>query len=207
MSETDSLASIQPPEDPGRRRLLTWTTGVVGAVGAGFALWPFAASWKPSAKARLIGAPIEVNISELQPGQMLRVVWRGQTIGILRRNERMLNDLPRLDDKLADPDSKVVSQQPEYAQNTARAIRPEYLVLNLHCTHLGCIPNLLPEAEAQSFDAQWRGGVFCPCHRSKFDLAGRVYRGVPAQLNMLVPPYHFIDDSNVMIGVDPEGAA
>src|SRR5690625_7317938 len=106
MSETDSLASIQPPEDPGRRRLLTWTTGVVGAVGAGFALWPFAAAWKPSAKARLIGAPIEVNISELQPGQMLRVVWRGQTRGLLRRHERMRDDQPRPDDRAADPRSK-----------------------------------------------------------------------------------------------------
>src|SRR5690625_8020228 len=100
----------------------------------------------------------------------------------------MLNDLPRLDDKLADPDSRVASQQPEYAQNTARAIRPESLVLNLHCTHLGCIPNLLPEAEAQSFDAQWRGGLLCPCHRSKFDLAGRVSRAGPALATRAVVP-------------------
>ncbi|HSH26211.1 MAG TPA: ubiquinol-cytochrome c reductase iron-sulfur subunit [Wenzhouxiangella sp.] len=206
MSETD-LASTQPPENPGRRRLLTWTTGVVGAVGAGLAIWPFAASWKPSAKARLVGAPVQVNIGNLEPGQMMRVVWRGQTIGILRRNERMLDDLPKLNEKLADPDSEVVSQQPSYAQNIARAIKPEYWVANIHCTHLGCIPQLLPEAGSQPFDAQWLGGFFCPCHRSKFDLSGRVYSGVPAQLNLVIPPYHFIDDQTVMIGVGPEGAA
>lgn len=206
MSETD-LASMQPPENPGRRRLLTWTTGVVGAVGAGLAIWPFAASWKPSAKARLVGAPVQANIGNLEPGQMMRVVWRGQTIGILRRNERMLDDLPKLNEKLADPDSEVVSQQPPYAQNIARAIKPEYWVANIHCTHLGCIPQLLPEAGSQPFDAQWLGGFFCPCHRSKFDLSGRVYRGMPAQLNLVIPPYHYIDDQTVMIGVGPEGAA
>lgn len=207
MSETDSPASIQPPESPGRRRMLTWTTGVVGAVGAGFALWPFVASWKPSAKARLIGAPVEVNIGNLEPGQIMRVTWRGQTIGIMRRTERMLADLERLDERVADPQSEVESQQPAYAQNTHRSIRPEFLVANIHCTHLGCIPQILPEVEAQPFDSDWRGGFFCPCHRSKFDLAGRVYRGVPAQLNLLIPPYHFIDDETLLIGVGPEGAA
>lgn len=207
MSETDSLASVQPPEDPGRRRLLTWTTGVVGAVGAGLALWPFAASWKPSAKARLIGAPVEVFIGNLEPGQMLRVQWRGQTIGVMRRSERMLEDLPRLNDQLADPQSEVESQQPEYAQNVHRSIRPELLVANIHCTHLGCIPQVLPEVEAQPFDQDWMGGFFCPCHRSRFDLAGRVYQGVPAQLNLVIPPYHFVDDQNIIIGTGPEGAA
>ncbi len=207
MSETDLLASIQPPENPGRRRMLTWTTGVVGAVGAGFALWPFAASWKPSAKAHLIGAPVEVRVSVIEPGQMHRVQWRGQTIGIMRRTPRMLEDLARLNEKMADPDSDVASQQPEYAQNVHRSIRPEYLVANIHCTHLGCIPQILPEVEAQPFDAEWRGGFFCPCHLSRFDLAGRVYSGVPAQLNLLIPPYHFIDDDTILIGVGPEGAA
>jgi len=206
MSETDSLASIQPPENPARRRLLTWTTGVVGAVGAGFALWPFAASWKPSARARLIGAPVEVFVGDMEPGQIQRVQWRGQTIGIMRRTQRMLDDLARLEEKLADPES-ATEQQPEYARNAHRSIRPEFLVANIHCTHLGCIPQVLPEVEAQPFDAEWRGGFFCPCHRSRFDLAGRVYRGVPAQLNLLIPPYHFIDDDTILIGVDPEGAA
>ncbi|MEE4304929.1 MAG: ubiquinol-cytochrome c reductase iron-sulfur subunit [Wenzhouxiangella sp.] len=208
MSETD-LASTQPPENPGRRRLLTWTTGVVGAVGAGLAIWPFAASWKPSAKARLIGAPVEVNVANLEPGQIMKVQWRGSTIGIMRRNERMIEDLPEINERLADPQSEVATQQPEYAQNVHRSIKPEFLVANIHCTHLGCIPTFLPEVEAQPFDADWRGGFFCPCHRSKFDLAGRVYAGVPAQLNLVIPPYHFVDDNTVMIGEGPkaEGAA
>lgn len=206
MSETDSLASLQPPENPGRRRMLTWTTGVVGAAGAAAALWPFAAAWKPSARARIVGAPVEVNVSGMEPGQIMRVVWRGQTIGIMRRNERMLNDLPELNEKLADPQSEVPTQQPPYAQNPHRSIRPEFLVANIHCTHLGCIPQVLPEVEAQPFDAEWRGGFFCPCHRSRFDLAGRVYSGVPAQLNLLIPPYHFVGDETIVIGLDPEGA-
>ncbi|QKK02312.1 MAG: ubiquinol-cytochrome c reductase iron-sulfur subunit [Pseudomonadota bacterium] len=207
MSDTETLASLQPPENPGRRRLLTWTTGVVGAAGAGLAAWPFVASWKPSAKARLIGAPVEVFIGNLEPGQILRVQWRGQTIGLMRRTERMLEDLQVLNERLADPNSEVSSQQPGYAQNIHRSLRPEILVANIHCTHLGCVPQVLPEVEAQPFDADWRGGFFCPCHRSKFDLAGRVYRGVPAQLNLLIPPYSFIDDDHVIIGVDPQGAA
>lgn len=205
MSETD-LASTQPPENPGRRRLLTWTTGVVGAVGAGLAIWPFAASWKPSQKARLVGAPVEVNIGNLEPGQMMRVVWRGQTIGIMRRTDTMLAQLPELEGRLRDPDS-TTDQQPEYAANIHRSIKPEILVLNIHCTHLGCIPQVLPEVEAQPFDPDWRGGFFCPCHRSRFDLAGRVYSGVPAALNLLVPPHSFPDDEHVTIGVDPKGAA
>ncbi|MFW5926688.1 MAG: ubiquinol-cytochrome c reductase iron-sulfur subunit, partial [Wenzhouxiangella sp.] len=185
----------------------TWTTGVVGAVGAGAALWPFVASWKPSARARVIGAPVEVFIGNLEPGQILRVQWRGQTIGVMRRSERMLADLERISDRMADPDSQVESQQPDYARNLHRSIRPEILVANIHCTHLGCVPQVLPEVEAQPFDDDWRGGFFCPCHRSKFDLAGRVYQGVPAQLNLLIPPYRFIDDEHVVIGEPPEGVA
>lgn len=206
MSESESLASIQPPENPGRRRLLAWTTGVVGAAGAGAALWPFVASWKPSARAKVIGAPVEVFIGNLEPGQIMRVAWRGQTIGIMRRNERMLEDLERISDRMADPESEVETQQPDYAQNLHRSIRPEVLVANIHCTHLGCVPQVLPEVEAQPFDDDWRGGFFCPCHRSKFDLAGHVYEGVPAQLNLLIPPYRFVDDENIIIGEPPEGA-
>lgn len=207
MSESESLASIKPPENPGRRRLLAWTTGVVGAAGAGAALWPFIASWKPSAKARIIGAPVEVFIGNLDPGEILRVQWRGQTIGVMRRTERMLEDLERLNERVADPDSEVDSQQPDYARNIHRSIRPEILVANIHCTHLGCVPQVVPEVGAQPFDDDWRGGFFCPCHRSKFDLAGRVYRGVPAQLNLLIPPYRFIDDEHIVIGEAPEGVA
>lgn len=205
MSDKEPLASIQPPPDTSRRRLLITGAGVVGAVGAAIATWPFIASWKPSARARIIGAPVEVNVGGLEPGQLMRVTWRGQTIGILRRTERMLEDLKNLRDELRDPDSEAVDQQPQYTQNEYRSIRPEFLVLNVHCTHLGCVPQLIPEAGPQPFDENWKGGFFCPCHRSRFDLAGRVYRGVPAALNLLIPPYAFQDEENVIIGADPVG--
>ncbi len=203
MSETDQLDSIQPRTDLTRRRLLLAGTSAVGAVGAGFLAWPFYASWKPSAKARVVGAPVDVYIGDLEPGQMLRVAWRGQAMGVMRRTDRMLEDLDLLSDRLSDPQSQQ-AQQPEYARNQHRSIRPEFLVLNMHCTHLGCVPQVLPEVEPQSFDEDWRGGFYCPCHKSTFDLAGRVYRGVPAQLNLLIPPYHFVGDDRVVIGVDPE---
>lgn len=207
MSETESLDSLHPETDLSRRRLLLAGTGVVGAVGVGLAAWPFVASWKPSARARLVGAPVEVFIGDLEPGQMTRVQWRGQAIGIMRRTDRMLQDLSGLDERLRDADSSVADQQPSYAQNTHRSLKPEFLVLNLHCTHLGCIPEVLPEVEAQPFDENWKGGFYCPCHKSTFDLAGRVFRGVPAQLNLVIPPYQFVDDDHVLIGVDPEGVA
>jgi ubiquinol-cytochrome c reductase iron-sulfur subunit len=206
MSETETLDSVQPPPNPSRRRLLTAATGVIGGAGVAAAAWPFLASLRPSEKAKIVGAPVEVFIGNLEPGQMQRVQWRGSTIGIMRRTDSMLAQLPDLTDRLRDPQSEA-DQQPGYAQNQHRSIRPEILVLNIHCTHLGCIPQILPEVQAQPFDPDWRGGFFCPCHRSKFDLAGRVYNGVPAALNLLVPPYSFPDDEHVMIGVDPEGAA
>ncbi len=206
MSEKEPLDSVQEPTDQGRRRLLIGTTGVVGAVGVGFAAWPFLASLLPSERARIIGAPVEVFIGDLMPGHLLRVQWRGQTIGIMRRDQRMLDDLQRMEG-LRDPDSSNADQQPEFAQNFHRSLRPEILVANIHCTHLGCVPQVIPEVGPQPFDANWRGGFFCPCHRSTFDLAGRVFRGVPAVLNLLVPPYRFIDDDNLIIGETPEGAA
>ncbi len=206
MSKTETSESIQKQTDLGRRNLLLGVTGVVGAAGAGLIAWPFAASWQPSAKARTVGAPVEVSIADLQPGQMTRVSWRGQAIGILHRTERMVDDLDRVEDRLADPDSSQ-QQQPEYAQNAYRSIKPEYLVLNIHCTHLGCIPELRPEVEPQVFDEDWRGGFYCPCHKSAFDLAGRVYSGKPAQLNLVVPPYSYVDENRILIGVDPEQGA
>ncbi len=206
MSETET-DSTQTPADPSRRRLLTAATGVVGAVGVGAAAWPFLSSLQPSSKARIVGAPVEVFIGNLEPGQLQRVQWRGATIGIMRRTERMLEELAGLGDRLRDPDSDNADQQPEYARNPHRSIRPEILVLNVHCTHLGCVPQVVPEIGAQPFDRDWKGGFFCPCHRSTFDLAGRVYRGVPAPSNLLVPPYSFVDDDHVLIGVGPEGAA
>jgi ubiquinol-cytochrome c reductase iron-sulfur subunit len=206
MSDKESLPSVEPSPNKGRRMLLLAGTGAVGAVGAGFVAWPFLASWQPSAKARVIGAPVEAFIGEMQPGQLIRLQWRGQTIGILRRTEEMLDNLPELDDALADPQSQNAEQQPEYASNVHRSIRPEFLVLNMHCTHLGCVPEYIPEVGAQPFEENWLGGFFCPCHKSKFDLAGRVYSGVPAPTNLIVPPYNFVDDDHVMIGEHPEGA-
>jgi len=188
-----------------RRRFLVATTSVVGAVGAGFTAVPFIKSWKPSAKAKAVGAPVQVPIDALEPGQILKVQWRGQTIGILRRSEETLGLLSAVDADLRDPESQE-SDQPAYAQNEGRALREEYLVVNMHCTHLGCIPQMIPEVGAQPFEENWKGGFYCPCHKSKFDLAGRVYKGVPAPANLKIPPYSFLDDSTLIIGVNPEGA-
>jgi ubiquinol-cytochrome c reductase iron-sulfur subunit len=187
-----------------RRRFLVATTSTVGAVGVGIAAIPFLQSWMPSAKAKAVGAPVEVNVSKLEEGQLLKVQWRGQTIGVLRRTPEMISDLGKIDSVLADPES-VESEQPEYAGGEPRSLRPEYLVVNMHCTHLGCVPQLVPQVGPQPFDDNWNGGFYCPCHKSKFDLSGRVYKGVPAPTNLTIPPYSFIDDRTVMIGVSPEG--
>lgn len=188
-----------------RRRFLVASTAVVGAIGAGFAAVPFIKSWKPSARAQAIGAPVQVPLDGLEPGQIVKVQWRGQTIGVLRRSRETLDLLPEVDADLRDPGS-ADSDQPQYAQNEARALRDEYLVVNMHCTHLGCIPQLIPEVGAQPFEENWKGGFYCPCHKSKFDLAGRVYKGVPAPSNLRIPPYSYLDDSTLVIGVNPEGA-
>lgn len=190
--------------DNKRRRFLVATTSAVGAVGAGFAAVPFIKSWKPSAKAQAVGAPVQVALDGLKPGQILKVQWRGQTIGVLRRSTESLALLPEVDQELRDPQS-LESEQPEFAQNESRALNDEYLVVNMHCTHLGCVPQVLPQVGPQPFDENWKGGFFCPCHKSKFDMAGRVYKGVPAPANLRIPPYSFIDDRTLIIGVNPEG--
>jgi len=187
-----------------RRRFLLAATSVVGGVGAGIATIPFIQSWNPSAKARAVGVPVEVNIGKMEHGQLLKVQWRGQTIGILRRTPKMLEDLSTLVADLRDPDS-VESDQPDYAGNAFRAIRPEYLVVNMHCTHLGCVPQMIPEVGPQPFEENWKGGFYCPCHKSKFDSAGRVYKSVPAPTNLRIPPYSFLDDRTLILGVNPEG--
>lgn len=190
----------------GRRRFLIASTSVIGATGVGFAAVPFIESWMPSAKAQAVGAPVRVNFGALQPGQVLKVLWRGQTIGILRRTQESLDLLATMDDRLRDPES-VESEQPSFAQNEVRAARPEYLVVNMICTHLGCVPQVVPEVGPQPWDENWNGGFYCPCHKSKFDMAGRVYKGVPAPSNLRIPPYHYIDDQTLLIGVNPEGVA
>jgi len=188
-----------------RRRFLVATTSAVGAVGAGFTAVPFIKSWNPSAKAQAVGAPVQVSLHGLKPGQILKVQWRGQTIGVMRRSPETLDLLPDVDVNLRDPQS-LESDQPPFAQNESRALKDEFLVVNMHCTHLGCVPQVVPEVGAQPFDDDWKGGFFCPCHKSKFDMTGRVYKGVPAPTNLRIPPYSYLDDRTLIIGVNPEGA-
>ncbi|MCK7592568.1 ubiquinol-cytochrome c reductase iron-sulfur subunit [Pseudomarimonas salicorniae] len=193
--------------NPGRRRFLTATTAVVGGAGAIAAAVPFIASWQPSARAQQAGAPVTVDISKLEPGQRLIEQWRGQPVWLIRRTPEQLAALSGEDARLRDPNSDNPEQQPEYAKNEYRSIKPEIAVLVGTCTHLGCSPLFRPELEPQPFDSQWKGGFYCPCHNSRFDMAGRVYEGVPAPTNLRVPPYHFEGDGRIVIGVDPEGAA
>ncbi|AFV00657.1 ubiquinol-cytochrome c reductase iron-sulfur subunit [Simiduia agarivorans] len=188
----------------GRRRFLTAATSVVGAAGAVGVAVPFVGSWNPSAKAKAAGAPVRANISKLEPGQMIVVEWRGKPVYILRRTEENLSALAGMADRLRDPES-VEPQQPAYAQNEGRSIKPEILVLLGLCTHLGCAPMYRPDVGAADLGGdEWEGGFFCPCHGSKFDLAGRVYKGVPAPVNLEVPPYSYETDTVVLVGVDQE---
>ncbi len=191
--------------DPSRRRFLTAATTVVGAVGAAYVAVPFITSMLPSDKAKAAGAPVEADISKLEVGQMIRVQWRGKPVWVVNRSKEMLAALPQLDSQLRDPAS-AESEQPEYAANPARSIKPEYLVLVGICTHLGCSPTFRPEVAAADMGSDWKGGFFCPCHGSKFDLAGRVYQGVPAPLNLVVPPHRYVSNTVILIGED-EGAA
>ncbi len=192
--------------DTRRRRFLTGTTVVIGGIGAAFAAVPFVSSFQPSAKAKAIGAPVEVDVSKLEPGQRIIQKWRGKPVWVVRRTPEMIEDLKSLDAAaLRDPNSDQ-PQQPEYAKNAWRSDKPEYLVLVGICTHLGCSPSFVPELTAPGVKQPWKGGFFCPCHGSQFDLAGRVYMGVPAPLNMEVPPYRFATDTKIVVGED-KGAA
>jgi ubiquinol-cytochrome c reductase iron-sulfur subunit len=198
---------VKGPENLGRRRFLTATTAVVGAVGAGFVAVPFIKSWLPSAREKLAGAPVTADISALQEGQRLVLEWRGQPIWIVRRSKQMLEVLPTLDRRLRDPESTNTDQQPEYARNELRSIKPEISVLVGLCTHLGCSPEMVAEIRPEPFDPDWKGGYFCPCHKSRFDMAGRVFDGVPAPVNLLVPPHHYENDTTIVIGVDPASSS
>ena len=185
-----------------RRRLLTSITAGFGAVGAGFVAVPFLGSWLPSERTKAAGAPVEVDISKIEKGMMISAKWRGKPVFILRRTPEQLEDLKTMTNsgKLRDPESKKETQQPNYAQNEFRSIKDEYLVMIGICTHLGCAPTHKPEAG--SLTAGLPGGYFCPCHGSKFDQAGRVYDGVPAQSNLVVPPHYYINDSLILVGED-----
>ena len=187
--------------DKDKRRFLVAGTSVVGAVGAGFVAVPFISSWMPSERAKTAGAPVQVDISKLQEGQKVTVEWRGKPVWIVKRSKQMMDDLPTLDERLRDPQSEN-EQQPEYARNELRSRKPEISVLVGICTHLGCSPTFRPEVAPADLGADWKGGYFCPCHGSKFDLAGRVYQGVPAPLNLVVPPHYYVSDRTILIGED-----
>ena len=201
---------VNDPVNAGRRKFLTATTAVVGAVGAGFAAVPFIKSWNPSARAKLAGAPVVADISALQEGQRMILEWRGQPIWIVKRSKAILEALPGLDGRLRDPASSNADQQPAYvlaANPELRSLKPEISVLVGLCTHLGCAPEMVAEIRPEPYDAQWKGGYFCPCHKSRFDMAGRVFQDVPAPTNLVVPPHHYVDDNTIVIGVDPQGGA
>ena len=189
--------------DRNRRHFLTVATLVTGGAGVVAATIPFLSSLKPSARAQALGAPVEVSVGSMEPGEMIRVMWRGRLVFVLRRDEEMLSRLSSVTDLLDDPESANPEQQPEFAVNEHRSIKPEFLVIEGSCTHLGCAP--LAEFQVGPAD-DWFGGFFCPCHGSRFDLSGRVYKGVPAPTNMRVPPYRFIREDVIMIGVET-GAA
>ncbi len=189
------------------RRNLLISTSAVGAVGAVFAAVPFIKSWLPSERAKSAGGPVEADVSKLEMGQKLQVMWRGQPVFIIKRNKEQLATLPTVNDRLKDPESDS-SIQPEFAKNIHRSQREELLVMIGICTHLGCSPKFYPEILPQAFDSEWKSGFYCPCHNSKFDIAGRVFSGSPAGSNLVVPPYVFVDDNNLVIGLESlEGVA
>ena len=185
--------------DRNRRHFLAVATAVAGGAGITLASIPFITSLKPSARAEALGAPVEIALGSLESGEMVRVLWRGRLVFILRRSEEMLSSLSKVTEYLDDPDSSNTDQQPAFAVNQFRSRKPEFLVVEGSCTHLGCAPL---EQFAVGPAADWFGGFFCPCHGSKFDLSGRVYKGVPAPTNLRVPPYRFIQDDVIMIGVE-----
>ena len=185
--------------DVERRRFLVTATSVLGGVGAAFAAVPFLAAWKPSARAQAAGAPVEVDISKLEPSQQITVAWRGKPVWFIRRTTEMVNALPSLDGELRDPNSDE-PQQPAYAKNVSRAIRPDVFIAVGICTHLGCVPTYRPDIGG--VEPGWPGGFFCPCHGSKYDLAGRVYKGVPAPSNLEIPKHQYLSDTLVLVGED-----
>lgn len=198
MSDPDNL----PDEaDTSRRKFLTAATAATAAVGGAFTLVPFIASWRPSERARALGAPLEIDISKLEPGQMITQSWRKQPVYVVRRTPEAVAGLVKVGSSLKDPQSDA-SAQPVYAKNEARSIKPEFLVLYAACTHLGCLPKQYFTQGDPTLGADWPGGFFCPCHGSRFDLAGRVFNGSPASLNLAVPPHKFESDTLLVIGLD-----
>lgn len=198
------MADASSPDDGNKRRFLLTAASVVGGVGVVATAVPFAVSLWPSARARAAGAPIDVDISKVEPGQLITVEWRSKPCWVLNRTKTMLASLPKLDSRVADPNSEV-PQQPPYCKNEHRSIKPEYWVAIGICTHLGCSPTFRPDVAPPDLGPDWLGGFFCPCHQSKFDLAGRVYKGVPAPTNLVIPPYKFLTDTKIVIGQGQDG--
>ena len=199
--------SAEDQVDHGRRHFLLVATTVTGIAGAALTAVPFLASWKPSARAQALGAPVDADVSKLETGAIMKVNWRGQAIYIVRRTPEMLATLstPEVINNLRDPESKE-SEQPDYTKNETRALKPELLVLVGVCTHLGCAPLDRFQPQDPELGATWPGGFYCPCHGSKFDLAGRVFKDVPAPLNLRIPPYRFVNEGLIQIGTDTEAA-
>jgi ubiquinol-cytochrome c reductase iron-sulfur subunit len=191
--------------DRSKRRFLTTAVTVVGAVGTGYLAVPFLSQMQPSTKAMAAGAPVKVDISKIEPGQLIRVAWRGKPVWILYRTPEVLDILQKETDKLADPRSEY-SEQPAVSHNDLRSIKPEIFVAIGLCTHLGCSPTFRPETAPADLGDDWKGGFFCPCHGSSFDLAGRVFKAVPAPTNLTIPPYRYINDTLIMVGEDNNGA-
>ena len=184
--------------DKSKRQFLTSALTVVGAVGSGYLAVPFLAQMQPSVKAMAAGAPVEVDISKMEVGQLIRVAWRGKPVWVLNRTPEVLERLKTLDAELRDPLSND-SEQPSSSKNAGRSMKPEIFVAVGLCTHLGCSPTFRPEVSPVDLGEKWKGGFFCPCHGSWFDLAGRVYRGVPAPTNLEVPPYRYVSDTRIII--------
>ncbi len=189
----------------GKRRFLIGATSVVGGIGVVAAATPFVMSLFPSERAKAAGAPVEVDISKIEPGMKINVGWRGKPIWLLNRTEAMLKTLPEMDSVVVDPNSEE-PHQPAYCKNEGRSIKPNMWIAIGICTHLGCSPTFRPEVAPADLGPEWKGGFFCPCHQSKFDLAGRVFKGVPAPTNLWIPPHRYATDTRVVIGEDPKSA-
>ncbi|MEW5967309.1 MAG: ubiquinol-cytochrome c reductase iron-sulfur subunit [Pseudomonadota bacterium] len=198
-----SQAVEGPQVDVRKRKFLIAATSAVGGVAVAGVAIPLLVSMQPSARARAAGAPVEVDISKIEPGMLLTVEWRGKPVWIVNRTPEMLGMLGKHDDRLADPRSEM-PQQPDYCKNPTRSLKPELLVAVGICTHLGCSPTYRKEIGAADLGADWPGGFFCPCHGSTFDLAARVFKGVPAPTNLEVPPHQYVDDGKLLIGVDTQ---
>lgn len=188
-----------------RRRWLLTSFTLTATAGGIASLIPFVASMRPSARALAAAAPVQIDLRKVEAGTQVTVAWRGMPVWVLHRTKKMLENLSRPDllERLNDPDSTLADQQPPYARNLGRSLKPEHFVAVGICTHLGCVPTFRPDVAPQDLGPEWRGGYFCPCHGSRFDLAGRVFKNVPAPRNLLVPPYHYLSDTTLVVGVDP----